>query len=62
MIKHSIKNFLIIGLLSTLALSLTGCRKKRCCASQDMVVVERTERISGPLADTDVVWTEADYK
>lgn len=51
---------IVCATLLSLIACLPGCWGKKQTTTDHTKVVEL--RISGPLADTDVVWTEEDFK
>ncbi len=51
------KNFLLVVVCFGIAMTLTSCKKSR----QEIVEVQE-KRISGPLSDSSIEWSESDYK
>lgn len=51
------KNALLLLVCFGISITLTSCRKK-----QQEIVEIREERISGPLSDNTIEWSESDYK
>jgi len=51
------KNLLLLLVCFGISITLTSCKKSK----QEIVEVQE-KRVSGPLSDTDVEWSEADYK
>lgn len=50
------KNFFLLLVCFGISVALSGCRHR-----QEVVEIEE-KRVSGPLSDCDIEWTEADYK